>query len=107
MAGTRSSARSVQKGRTEFFEEGRALDAAGDAAANCWLCGDRIDYLVAANTTPDSHNLDHLHPVSERPDLQHDPTGWRHAHASCNQARGAKAATSVLGLGDPVPDWWD
>ncbi|MCU1482934.1 MAG: 55, gp55 [Subtercola sp.] len=90
--------------REEFFAEGKRLDAQGDPAANCWICSQRVDYQVAPNTTPDSHNLDHFKPVRNYPELQGDPSNARHSHAACNKSRGAKAPSP--GLGEAVPDWW-
>ena len=38
----------------------------------CWLCG---------HTAPrTSLSVDHVHPVSTHPDLEHEPTNWRPAH---------------------------
>jgi hypothetical protein len=90
--------------RAEFFEQGRRLDAAGDPAANCWICKQPIDYSVPANSSPDSHALDHYQPVATHPELQHDPTNFRHAHALCNSKRGKEAPSP--GLGETVPAWW-
>jgi hypothetical protein len=90
--------------RDQFFAEGKALDAKGDPAANCWLCNGRIDYDADPNTTPDSHNLDHFKPVRDYPELQEDPALFRHSHMLCNTTRGAR--TPTLGLGDSVADWW-
>lgn len=94
------------KNITEFYEEGKLLDADPDTReqADCWLCRLRIDYLADPGTTPDSHTRDHVIPVEDRPDLQEDPANWRHAHFSCNSSRGNR--TPSPGLGDPVPDWW-
>lgn len=100
----RTNTRRMHALRAEFFEQGKQLAAKGDPAANCWLCGLPVDYDVAPNTTPDSHNLDHVHPVSQRPDLQEDPDGWRHAHRQCNQSRGNRNPSA--GLGAPVDNWW-
>ena len=94
----------MQKLRTEFFEEGRRLDAAGDKAANCWRDGQRIDYDVPPNSTPESHNLGHYKSVRDFPHLQEDPTNFRHEHRLCNQTAGADMHTR--GLGAAVPDWW-
>lgn len=84
--------------RTAFYEEGKAADADGDPTSNCWLCGMPIDYSVPANTTPDSHNLDHYFPVSEYPELQEDPANFRHSHMDCNGERGADAPLPSLGV---------
>lgn len=101
----RTNSRRAHVLRDEFFEEGRRLDAAGDPAANCWLCLGKIDYHVDPNTTSDSHNLDHFYPVADYPELQDDPANARHSHMLCNQSRGKKAPSP--GLGEQVPDWWD
>ena len=102
----RVDTRNMKRLRAEFFEEGKRFDAdpATRHLANCWLCKQRIAYDVEPNTTPDSHNLDHLHPVSTHPELQHDTTGFRHSHAGCNQSRGN--GTPAAGLGEVITDWW-
>lgn len=102
--GARKSTRLMNKLRAEFFAQGKRLDAAGDPAANCWLCKQPVDYDVAPGTTPESHNLDHYHTVDEHPELQEDPTNFRHAHRECNQVRSNKTPTA--GLGEAVADWW-
>lgn len=104
MGRAHAETRRMKKLRTEFFEQGRRLAAAGDPTADCWLCGMPIDYTVPANTTPDSHNLDHYYPVSDYPERQEDPTGFRHSHQVCNVTRGKRAPAP--GLGTIVPDWW-
>lgn len=106
MPGKRVDSRRMKRLRSEFFEDGKRLDADPDTRdrANCWLCRTRIDYTVPPGSTPDSHNMDHYVTVDERPDLQEDPSNFRHSHASCNEARGKRAPSP--GLGEPVPAWW-
>lgn len=101
----RTHTREDQRLRTEFFQEGKALDAAGDSEADCWLCRTRIDYTVDPGTTQDSHTLDHYFPVDDYPELQNDPDNFRHAHFSCNSSRGKREANRN-GLGEPMPAWW-
>lgn len=103
--GKRTNSRLSHRLRDEFLEEGRRLAAVGDPAADCWLCHEPVDYVAAPNTTPDSHNLDHYYPVEDYPELQDDPSNFRHAHALCNQSRGKKAPDAG-GLGEQVPAWW-
>lgn len=100
----RTSTRLGHRLRAEFFEDGKRLDALGDPAANCWLCKQPIDYDVAPNSTPSSHNLDHYLPVATHPELQDDPDNFRHSHADCNTRRGKDAPG--LGLGVEVPAWY-
>ena len=71
----RTNTRRMHKLRDEFFAEGQRLDADPDTRelANCWLCLERIDYLADPGSTPDSHHLDHFHPVDDYPELQEDP----------------------------------
>lgn len=102
--GKRTNSRRMHMLRDQFFQDGKRLDALGDPAANCWLDGQRIDYDVEPGTTDASHNLDHFHSVKEHPELQEDPTNFRHSHKLCNGQRGDKSPS--LGLGEPVPDWW-
>ena len=94
----------AKKLRDAFFDEGIALAAAGSPDADCWLCGQPIDYEAKPGSTEDSHNLDHYHTVHSSPELQEDPTNFRHSHMACNGQRN-KYAPSV-GIGDPVPEWW-
>lgn len=102
----RSNSRRMHELRQDFFDEGKRLDA--DPATRhrsvCWLCKGRIDYEVAAGTTPDSHNLDHRKPVRDYPELEEDPDNFEHAHDNCNKERGTSAPS--LGLGEPMPAWW-
>src|SRR5690606_17314989 len=100
----RTNTRRMHQLRTDFFEEGRRLAAEHDPEANCWLCKGEIDYDAAPGSTPDSHHLDHFHPVSTHPELQEDPDNFRHSHVACNLSRGAR--TPSPGLGEPMPDWW-
>ena len=103
----RTHSRLDQKQRTEFFEEGKAQDADGDPEADCWICRTAIDYTVDPGTTLDSHTLDHYYPVDDYPELQNEPTNFRHAHKSCNSSRQKGDGDTIQrGLGDPMPDWW-
>lgn len=102
----RVNSRRMQALRAAFFEEGKRLDA--DPATRdqslCWICRQRIDYDAEPGSTEDSHELDHVLPVSQRPELQEDPTNFAHAHRRCNGHRGASAPRGDLG--DEVEAWW-
>lgn len=102
----RTHTREDHRQRTEFFEEGKRLDADPETRhlAGCWLCGLRIDYTVDPSSTTDSHNLDHYYPVDDYPELQNDPDNFRHAHFDCNTSRGKGDAER--GLGELMPAWW-
>ena len=102
----RVDTRRMKRLRAEFFAEGSRQDAdeATRHLANCWLCKQRIDYTVDPHTTPDSHNLDHYHTVNDNPELQEDPTNFRHSHMLCNGHRNKNAPSA--GLGESVSDWW-
>jgi 5-methylcytosine-specific restriction endonuclease McrA len=91
-ARVRKSGRQFEKDRKAFFARCRAEHRV------CWLCGMPIDYEAGQNTSDDSYNLDHLYPVSKRPDLQHDPAGFRPSHTSCNRLRGNKDPAQPLGM---------
>lgn len=104
MSANRTNTRRMHRLRKEFFDEGRRLDAAGDPSANCWIDGERINYAATPGTTPDSHELDHYYSVANYPELQEDPSNFRHAHKLCNGTRGADGQT--YDLGEQVPDWW-
>lgn len=96
----------AQKLRDEFYEQGKLLDAdpATRDQAGCWLCHQRIDYVARPGTTEDSHSLDHFLPVSTHPELQLDPSGFRHSHYRCNTGRSDKMTPSTLG--EAVTKWW-
>lgn len=100
MSSKRVNTRAWQKFKTEFYEEGKALDADPDTRhlANCWLCGQRVNYAVEPNSTEDSHNLDHFYSIRDYPELQHDPANARHSHQACNVARGADAPLPGIGI---------
>ena len=56
---------------------GRTIAAALDLVitrhgSTCWLCGHRAPRS--------SLSVDHVHPVSRFPHLEHDPGNWRPAH---------------------------
>lgn len=104
----RVNTRRMRQLRRDFFEEGRRFDAdprTRDQSV-CWLCGQRIDYDAAPGTSEDSHELDHAVPVSEAPDLQEEPSNFRHAHRRCNAARGNRAPSARLSAGAGVAPWW-
>jgi hypothetical protein len=106
----RENTRRMHKLRQAFFLEGKKLAEQGDPEADCWLgelCylgGVPIDYEVPAGATEASHNLDHYQTVSEHPELQDEPTNFRHSHRLCNERR--KTSIPTGGLGEPVPAWW-
>lgn len=104
MVGKRTHNRRFAQEKQEFFEQGRRLDAAGDHAADCWICGKRIDYAAKPGTTDTSHELDHFYPVSQYPELQDDPANFRHSHRICNRRRGN--GQPKLDMGDVIPQWW-
>jgi 5-methylcytosine-specific restriction endonuclease McrA len=55
------------------------------ASRVCWLCGhDGAD------------TVDHVVPLSLRPDLAHDRNNLRPAHRSCNSRKGAKLPDQVV-----------
>lgn len=87
----RKETRNMGKLRKEFRNQCQADDAP------CWLCGMKIDYDAPHNDygNDDRFELDHLYPVSIRPDLQEDPANFRASHSGCNRERGN---------GDPAPE---
>lgn len=87
----RKTTRQFEKDKAAFFAKCKREHAV------CWLCGMPIDYTVPKNTTDDSYNLDHLYPVTKRPDLQFDPAGFRPSHTSCNNLRGNKDPHAPIG----------
>lgn len=100
----RNETRSYKQHKREFYEQGKRLDAAGDHAADCWICGKRIDYNAKPGTTDVSHELDHYYPWSLYPELADDPANFRHAHRKCNRERGNGQPSADLG--DVIAAWW-
>ena len=102
----RTNSRRMQALREAFYLEGQRLDAdpATRSQAACWICGQRIDYDAAPGSSEDSHELDHIRPVSSHPELQEDPSNFAHAHRRCNGTRGVRDPRGDLG--DVVDDWW-
>lgn len=102
----RQNSRRMRALRDEFFEAGRSQDADPETRhlSVCWLCKERIDYMVGQGETSDAHHLDHYVTVKDRPDLIEDPSNFRHAHKRCNLHRGTRAPSA--GLGKAVGDWW-
>lgn len=49
----------------------RRLHVIATHGRTCWLCGHEILMTVS---------IDHVHPVSTHPELEHEPTNWRPAH---------------------------
>lgn len=104
MSANRTSTRRFKKLKDDFYQQGKAQDAQSDPAADCWICKKRIDYDAEPGTTDDSHELDHYFPVSDYPELQDDPAGFRHSHRLCNRERGNGQPNQDLG--ELIPDWW-
>ena len=71
------------------------------ARAECWLCGNVIDYHTASG--PRSFQLDHAIPVAYAPELAMDPNNFRAAHALCNQRRATGDAVPITG--EPSEVW--
>lgn len=67
--------------RAEFRTKCKARNAP------CWLCGNPIGYDLPRDH-PESFNLDHFIPKSERNDLAEDPRNFRPSHKDCNERRG-------------------
>jgi 5-methylcytosine-specific restriction endonuclease McrA len=68
----------------------------------CWLCGQPINYSLPPSD-PASFSVDHVEPLSKRPDLAEEPTNLRAAHSRCNKARGNRDPKP--GLGSTSANW--
>ena len=53
----------------------------------CWLCGDHIDKTLEW-PDPKSFSVDHVEPLSLRPELAEVYSNARAAHLGCNSSRG-------------------
>lgn len=100
----RVASRRFKADRKAFYADGKRLDSIGDPAADCWICKGKIDYDAQPGTTDESHELDHYYAVSTHPELQAEPSNFRHSHRRCNRTRSNNAPS--VGLGEQVPDWW-
>ncbi|MFJ8221416.1 HNH endonuclease [Streptomyces griseus] len=69
-----------------------AVKALGDP---CARCGHNIDPTLDARH-PLSFTLDHIVPVSIRPDLLLEPANARSMHRRCNSARGNRMGPQPL-----------
>lgn len=65
-----------------------AWDRDRKARAQCWICGQSIDYSVAPSSTDESWEPDHVIPVHQCPELELDLTNIKASHRTCNRARG-------------------
>lgn len=74
----------------------------------CWLCGH--------TAAPTARSLDHVHPVSTHPELEHEPTNWKLAHltkagtpAGCEvpgcECPGNKGRKAAAWTAPPSRDW--
>lgn len=90
---------------TRRYKTTRRTFRAQCAAANapCWLCGRPINYDLPDASHPDAFNLDHAHPLTQRPDLAEDPANYRPSHATCNYRRGDNEPH--IHLGQPSETW--
>ncbi|QXQ14860.1 HNH endonuclease [Skermania piniformis] len=74
----------------------------------CWICGHPIDYTRPyhredGTCDPDAFTIEHIHPRSTHPHLEHDPGNCVPAHARCNKQRGNRPYHPNLGT--PTQDW--
>lgn len=90
MTHARRDSRSYRTARNNFRNQ------CAETNAPCHLCGQPINYQ-AEQGHPDAFELDHFHPISERPDLIEDPANFRASHGPCNNRRGNRPATFALG----------
>ena len=70
--------------------------------ARCWLCDQPIDYTLPPNE-PFGFSVDHMEPVSKRPDLAEVYSNFRASHLDCNVRRGNRPPS--LDLGTTSRDW--
>lgn len=68
----------------------------------CWLCGQPIDYSLPS-THIAAFSVDHVQPLSLRPDLAEEPSNLRAAHSRCNKSRGNRQPKP--GLGESSTTW--
>lgn len=63
-------------------------------AGPCGICGKPIDYTLAY-PHPQSFTVDHIEPLSLRPDLARDLDNLQAAHNACNRAKGTGATPAT------------
>lgn len=78
----------VKRARSGRTGERLRATVKGLGAHVCWICGEAIDMGLPVNH-PRAWTMDHVNPVSLRPDLAEDLGNIREAHRDCNGKRGA------------------
>jgi 5-methylcytosine-specific restriction endonuclease McrA len=58
--------------------------------SHCWICHHPVDMRLPY-PHPDSRSVDHVLPVSQRPDLALERGNVRLCHMRCNLSKGARA----------------
>jgi 5-methylcytosine-specific restriction endonuclease McrA len=76
----------------------------GSIGQPCWLCGKRINYNLE-HPVPWAWEMDHVVPMSERPELALSVPNCRSAHSRCNNTRGVRDPDPDGELGVPTEDW--
>lgn len=100
----RTYTRRMHRLREEFFRTGQAARCCGSARCELLAVQSRDRLCRSGRLNAGSHNIDYCHPVATHPELQEDPSNFRHPHTLCNGQRGKNAPSP--GLGEAVPDWW-
>lgn len=94
--------RAYKKLKAQFKERCRTQNAP------CHLCNGELGPILytAPPNTPLAFDLDHLIPVTQRPDLAYQTSLWRASHVRCNRGgyRG-RHQLEALGLA-PAADAW-
>lgn len=63
----------------------------------CWICGMPIDYSLPWDDV-NAFTIEHVHPRSTHPHLEHDPGNAVAAHGRCNRSRGNRDYKPGLGI---------
>ena len=95
--------RRQQRTSRVYLREAKRYRAKCEAVlAPCHLCGQGIDYTIAAGEVG-SFEVDHFYPVNTHPHLFEDPANFRPSHKECNASRGDEPVSPTIG--QPSEEW--
>ena len=90
-----------QQPSVELAQPGRMVRA---RETHCYRCGQPIDWAIpyrdqhTGEVNAEAGTVEHVQPLSKRPDLAEDPANLAASHRRCNLAAGATNQTPSMGL---------